>query len=758
MGDCVVRQTHLGARLICLLAVAFGATAAEYFVDQKHPQAADGNPGTEQAPWKTIQKAAETVVAGDTAWIKGGEYRETVWIKNDGEFKHSKAKFISFLAWGDDPVVLVGTRPVAADEWQPVAGQKDVFAVSYPHPSVRYPEPDRYPTQVFVNGKRLPEAVRIIGVDEATGEAVSPDTKGRAVRREHVFYEVTDETPNCWTVDTKKQLVIVNAGGGNPAVGRTVEISEHDIWFDGRQYIRIKGLRLHRSRLGLHCSGSFHCIIEDCLITEPGGSLRTGRSAGIHLGGAGNIIRRNTIVDSQFQGIYWTGHGFVIEDNLINRCGLHPAILPNQWFGVLKSNAGNFSTIRNNVLVDAKKESGIAATGVWCDISSEFNAIYGNTVAHEQTGIYVELTQNFNFIGFNALQDLHVGVGLRANNWCLIHGNYINRTNRAITAWNTGIMSDSRATRNWLLNSDHFAVVFDAPMAGKQAGSHDYNVFWPEHSIITHGVDGGRLTDIASVREATGNERHGEVRQPTDDELGMIRIRVPYAEDPQELLPMLANPMLLRQAISGQIGVSYRPYFWRPGRGDGLLAGGLYPGWKGFPVWPGGLMTTTGTFTRGAAVMSCDRPWTQEWRKELRTTSRPRGHWGLKVTGGTPAITHETGEGWWTPSLPTTPGTRYRINLQLRAQDLKPFDEKGGPVVFALWTNDTGQQPVRSYLLGVDDAGKAHAAKLCLGTFGWTRLSGEAVAPESARRVAFFLGLRRASGAVGYDEIWLDAE
>ncbi|HCN06321.1 MAG TPA: hypothetical protein DIT01_00190, partial [Lentisphaeria bacterium] len=127
--------------MICLLAVAFGATAAEYFVDQKHPQAADGNPGTEQAPWKTIQKAAETVVAGDTAWIKGGEYRETVWIKNDGEFKHGTAKFISFVAWGDDPVVLVGTRLVAADEWQPVAGQKDVFAVSYPHPSVRYPEP-----------------------------------------------------------------------------------------------------------------------------------------------------------------------------------------------------------------------------------------------------------------------------------------------------------------------------------------------------------------------------------------------------------------------------------------------------------------------------------------------------------------------------------------------------------------------------------------------------------------------------------------
>lgn len=36
----------------------------------------DSNPGTESQPWRTIQKAAETLVAGDTVYIKAGTYNE----------------------------------------------------------------------------------------------------------------------------------------------------------------------------------------------------------------------------------------------------------------------------------------------------------------------------------------------------------------------------------------------------------------------------------------------------------------------------------------------------------------------------------------------------------------------------------------------------------------------------------------------------------------------------------------------------------
>jgi len=53
-----------------------------YYVDPSHPQASDSNPGTESLPWKTIQKAADTVWAGDTVIVKAGVYNERITFEN----------------------------------------------------------------------------------------------------------------------------------------------------------------------------------------------------------------------------------------------------------------------------------------------------------------------------------------------------------------------------------------------------------------------------------------------------------------------------------------------------------------------------------------------------------------------------------------------------------------------------------------------------------------------------------------------------
>ncbi|MGH8652475.1 MAG: cellulase family glycosylhydrolase, partial [Gammaproteobacteria bacterium] len=45
------------------------ASGATYYVDTNHPSASDSNPGTEVLPWKTIQKPANMLVAGDTVYI-----------------------------------------------------------------------------------------------------------------------------------------------------------------------------------------------------------------------------------------------------------------------------------------------------------------------------------------------------------------------------------------------------------------------------------------------------------------------------------------------------------------------------------------------------------------------------------------------------------------------------------------------------------------------------------------------------------------
>ena len=55
--------------------------AEVYYVS---PQGNDSNPGTKDLPWRTIQKAAEQLVAGDTVFIMSGSYHEQVTPRNSG--------------------------------------------------------------------------------------------------------------------------------------------------------------------------------------------------------------------------------------------------------------------------------------------------------------------------------------------------------------------------------------------------------------------------------------------------------------------------------------------------------------------------------------------------------------------------------------------------------------------------------------------------------------------------------------------------
>ncbi|MGO4372568.1 DUF1565 domain-containing protein, partial [Paenibacillus sp. MCAF20] len=52
-----------------------GPTGKAYYVA---PTGSDSNPGTLNAPWKTIQKAANTLVAGEIVYVRGGVYKEFV--------------------------------------------------------------------------------------------------------------------------------------------------------------------------------------------------------------------------------------------------------------------------------------------------------------------------------------------------------------------------------------------------------------------------------------------------------------------------------------------------------------------------------------------------------------------------------------------------------------------------------------------------------------------------------------------------------
>jgi len=72
----------------------------------------DANTGTIDSPWRTIQKAAEALVAGDTAYIRAGVYRERVVPRNSG----SAGNYITYAAYPGETATIDGSGISLADD------------------------------------------------------------------------------------------------------------------------------------------------------------------------------------------------------------------------------------------------------------------------------------------------------------------------------------------------------------------------------------------------------------------------------------------------------------------------------------------------------------------------------------------------------------------------------------------------------------------------------------------------------------------
>ncbi len=77
--------------------------ATNYYVAKNHSSANDANPGTLNAPWKTIQHAAETLQPGDTVFIRSGNYSEPVSTTRSGSGINGAIVFAAFP--GEKPAI-----------------------------------------------------------------------------------------------------------------------------------------------------------------------------------------------------------------------------------------------------------------------------------------------------------------------------------------------------------------------------------------------------------------------------------------------------------------------------------------------------------------------------------------------------------------------------------------------------------------------------------------------------------------------------
>jgi len=76
--------------------------AAGYYIDTNNPIGSDSNPGTAALPWKSISKANQTLVAGDTVYVKAGTYSTYIAPINSG----TSASYITYKNYGSDNVTI----------------------------------------------------------------------------------------------------------------------------------------------------------------------------------------------------------------------------------------------------------------------------------------------------------------------------------------------------------------------------------------------------------------------------------------------------------------------------------------------------------------------------------------------------------------------------------------------------------------------------------------------------------------------------
>jgi parallel beta-helix repeat protein len=99
-----------GGKLSLFLPVIM-AGAQPYYVS---PSGNDANPGTFSKPWRTIRKAASKVLPGDTVYIRGGVYRESVDFTKSGT---SNAP-IRILAYpGETPIIDGNNYSIPGSDW-----------------------------------------------------------------------------------------------------------------------------------------------------------------------------------------------------------------------------------------------------------------------------------------------------------------------------------------------------------------------------------------------------------------------------------------------------------------------------------------------------------------------------------------------------------------------------------------------------------------------------------------------------------------
>lgn len=403
------------------------------------PNGNDSNPGTLEAPFLTINHAAQLALPGDTVRVREGVYRE--WV-NPAEGGLTPASRITYEAMPGEHVVIKGSEIVTG--WTLVDGTVWTVTVDNAlfgdwNPFARAVEGDWLMSpredpvhlgDVYLNGRSMYEARSVVEVREAkmrfSGHQVPANPDPEPVRDpEDSIYqwyaEVQETTTTIWA----------NFHGANPNE-ELVEINVRPYCFyptkTGRNYITLRGFEICQAAcpftpptadqpgmVGAHWSKGWviennHLHDAKCSAISLGKEASTGHNLysrfdrkpgyqyqmeavflGLQAGWCrekigGHIVRNNVIHDCGQNGVVGhMGAAFsTIEHNHIYRIGTKREFFGYE-IGGIKLHAAVDTLLKNNYIHHCEM-------GIWLDWQAQGTRVTKNVFHDNDRDLMIEVT------------------------------------------------------------------------------------------------------------------------------------------------------------------------------------------------------------------------------------------------------------------------------------------------------------------------------------------------------------------------------
>ena len=604
----------------------------------------DQQDGTAEAPFRSIQSAAERTEAGDAVLVFGGVYRERIMPPTSGT---ADRPILYTVAKGEQ--VAVRGSEIWSPEWE---AQKDHPDTYHGKLDASWFEGIRNPflTGISISGRDQKLVARPVDASQE----VWPRTLGQVFVDGEPYQEVENldelhRLPGTWLVDDQGQGISIHfAEKGMDPASVSVEVSVRSAVFAprrrGLKHIHVRGFVFE------HCANQGPFPQRGMVSVRSGNSwviqgnvIRLSKTLGLDIGsefwgveemddtdddqrklmiGGKHQILDNDISDNGLCGVAgWNTSGLVLRGNRVernNRLGFVAGMDARWWEqGGIKLHQANSAVIEGNLVRDND------AFGIWIDHGYRNARITRNVVINNQlAGIFLELGAGPVMVDNNVVAYTRGGDGIYchdaggvtvANNLCYFNANYgiwmhvvtdRKYKNKPVET------SDETITSNLLLGNIGGSICLPKTSARAKNNRSDFNVFLDGSWLMTNKparfrinsnsgrVDLGLNEDSASNssesvsspfnlltleqwQQQTGFDTHSRALAMGEKSKTMLREDRLHLEFNLEQVPSVRGIDVYEAAPYDLLGERYR--------GDKILAGpfqSLREGRNSLYLWP----------------------------------------------------------------------------------------------------------------------------------------------------------------------------